>query len=637
MRRKTQIAIEYCHKFHELDPGATILWVYASTIARIERDYQEIALKARLPGHDDPNVSKLELVSKWLEQEPPSSWLVILDNADLEKTFIDPTDNASTSGTSNKIKDYIPTAPNGRALITSRNRVVATNLTHRSRVIEVPSLTHAEGRQLLEHAVGADKLDDEDEVQQLLTALEHLPLAISQAAAYIDEHDITIARYLRMLKADDHALVKTLSKSMRDTRRDQESLNSVIASWKLSFDYLRKEKSPAANLLSLMSMLDGKSIPECLLISQYSNEVAFGEAVGALKSFSLVREDSKKQEYTVHRLVHLATRTWLEQDGDAATWHRQALDSVNKAFPAGEIIEWSECTKLEPHVEAVLASESVDAESHVQMAELLCRSARDRYHQHRSVTALERSRRALQIRQDLCVDPHGDIQVAQCLQLLSWCHFGDKDYPSAISAGARALSIYERLSGRDAEESMRARSNLSKFFTKSGDLDSAYEIQVAVYEQQVRKLGEYHTDTLFTMNRMAATLRKQKKYAEALQVSEALVASRRKASGDQNPSTLDALLNHSMILFKLGRVEDALATARTVHEGQRRLLGSGHASMSDYLEIVEEYEREVEARKAVQLSSGAVADLQEQLQRELVFHPVLASPDLITSPQLPAL
>jgi hypothetical protein len=56
-----------------------------------------------------------------------------------------------------------------------------------------------------------------------------------------------------------------LKKDIGETRRDGTASNSIMATWQISFEHIRKERSSAARLPSLMSLFDRQGIPEYLL------------------------------------------------------------------------------------------------------------------------------------------------------------------------------------------------------------------------------------------------------------------------------------------------------------------------------------------------------------------------------------
>lgn len=50
---KTQLAMEMCYRFKELNPEMWVFWVHASSLGRFEEGYREIAYVAKLPGTGD--------------------------------------------------------------------------------------------------------------------------------------------------------------------------------------------------------------------------------------------------------------------------------------------------------------------------------------------------------------------------------------------------------------------------------------------------------------------------------------------------------------------------------------------------------------------------------------------------------
>ena len=87
-----------------------------------------------------------------------------------------------------------------------------------------------DGRQILlrckirqETAWPADEIVDE-----LLTSLESVTLAITQAAAYINRIGMTIADYLRVFQTSESERMRQLSIELQDSRRERGFSNSVF-------------------------------------------------------------------------------------------------------------------------------------------------------------------------------------------------------------------------------------------------------------------------------------------------------------------------------------------------------------------------------------------------------------------------
>lgn len=271
-----------------------------------------------MDGWDNPKADILRLVRNWLCDESKGQWVIILDNADDASVFFHnkplsrEADGLDTSV--EPLSDFLPQSANGFILITSRSRDVARRLTGSSaNILEIKPMKEEEALALLQKKLFSS-VNGDDSVE-LIRALDCMPLAITQAAAYIEERAprMTIARYLNELSKSDRNRARLLNKDVGDDRRDGRASNSIIATWQISFEYIRTNMPTAARLLSLMSLFDRQGIPESLLYDQYggedegddNEEADFDDDIHTLKSFSLVEMSIDGQEFEMHRLVQL--------------------------------------------------------------------------------------------------------------------------------------------------------------------------------------------------------------------------------------------------------------------------------------------------------------------------------------------
>jgi hypothetical protein len=111
-----------------------------------------------------------------------------------------------------------------------------------------------EAEQLLQIGLARQSDSVATDGRKLLEILEHIPLAITQAIAFINENGMILADIQRLNKSDS-GLQAYMERDLPGHQRP-EGENSVIRTWELSFDQLRKQRPRAAVLLSLMAMLD---------------------------------------------------------------------------------------------------------------------------------------------------------------------------------------------------------------------------------------------------------------------------------------------------------------------------------------------------------------------------------------------
>lgn len=403
---KSQLAIEYSYQVRERSPETWVFWVHASSAARSEEGYRKVAERVKIPGWDKPEADILRLVSNWLCDEANGHWVMIVDNADDPSVFSHQGDgSASKDGSSssapqaNSLSDFLPQSPSGSILITSRNRELAYKLTEStSDIIKVNPMDQGHALALLQKKLGTD-LERDDEVE-LLQTLDYMPLAITQAAAYISQRAprTTVSRYLQDLRGDKER-ASLLKMDVGDSRRDGRASNSIIATWQISFEHIRQNKPSAARLLSLMSLFDRQGIPESLLNHCYQEddvEDDFEDDIHILSSYSLIGMNVDGNVFEMHRLVQFSTRAWLEINSELEKWKEQYINVIDEAFPVGRYENWKTCLDLFPHAENVLAYRPTN-EAHLEKwSSILFNAAWYANDRGNYSTAEEMNRRALE-------------------------------------------------------------------------------------------------------------------------------------------------------------------------------------------------------------------------------------------------
>lgn len=73
----------------------------------------------------------------------------------------------------------------------------------------------------------------------LLKQLAFLPLAIAQAAAYINENDIGLSEYTTLLQEQESDVIELLSEDFGDEWRYKYIRNPVATTWLISFQQIQ--------------------------------------------------------------------------------------------------------------------------------------------------------------------------------------------------------------------------------------------------------------------------------------------------------------------------------------------------------------------------------------------------------------
>src|SRR5207302_4315394 len=128
-------------------------------------------------------------IKRWLEQ-CQERWLLIFDNAD---------DVAL-------VRDYLPQGGKGSILLTTRAHAVGSLATS----VEVETMGFVEGTQLLLRRAQRFEHAPDEEVNQagnIVVALDHFPLALDQAGAYIEETQCSLVDYLVLYRTHRQTLL----------------------------------------------------------------------------------------------------------------------------------------------------------------------------------------------------------------------------------------------------------------------------------------------------------------------------------------------------------------------------------------------------------------------------------------------
>ena len=511
--RKSQIAIEYAYRFQQTRPQSHVLWVYAASYTTFLQACHYIARSLKLPSCDEPGTDPCELVSTWLSEED-HSWLIILDNADNAKLFFPSVGSDSPPATvtqpQRSLNDYLPSIlnPQKSLLVTTRSRLVGQDLAHGELCVEVPPLSPQEAMDLLQlKAKGAVGSFDKYSTERLLDVLGYIPLAITQAAAFINRNRWTLQGYLAALEKDKQNLTDYLTQELQDPRRPRGFPNSVFRTWKLSFDHILAQEPKAATLLSLIAMLDPQRIPEKLLRRPAEREVDFRMAIGTLDGFALISQEIRGETYAIHPLVQASVHYWLEQSSEKADYAGQALQLLAEEFPNGEHEHRETCESILAHAQAVLCYK--------------CTSENDMRHR------------------------------AALLYNVGWFNWRQGRYVSAYQAVPESYNIYQERAGDIATTTLNSLGLLASVLRKQGKYEAAEKLHRRDLEGCEKVLGVEHPDTLTSVYKLAYMFHHQQWYNDASILYLRASAGLSKALGLDHPTTQNCSYHYSSMIRKM--------------------------------------------------------------------------------------
>lgn len=356
---KTQVAIELLFQMREKYPDCLTIWIPAARMESLHRAYTNTAEQLRITGWEDEKADVKRLVQQYLNKESRGQWLLVFDNADDINMWI----AKAVSGLQPQqgpppLLDYLPQSKQGAILFTTRDRKTAVKLAQQN-VFELPAMEQEVAVQLLEKCLLKKHLIlDRRDTDALLSQLTYLPLAIVQAASYINENGINLGEYLSLLAEQEEEVIELLSEEFEDDGRYRDMKNPVAITWLISFEQILRLYPLAAEYLSIMACVEPNDIPLSLL-APGSSRKRHTDAIGTLEAYSFISKKPDGQTLGLHRLVHLAMRNWLRQEQKLAESTEKAINRLEQLFPDSDHKNRNIWRIYLTHVRCVLESELV--------------------------------------------------------------------------------------------------------------------------------------------------------------------------------------------------------------------------------------------------------------------------------------
>lgn len=526
---------------------------------------------------------------------------------------------------------YLPSHnPKGFVIITTRDSRLG--LSTEKAVIRVPLLDEESAKQLLRSKLPAmaehqAKGGHRHDMTTLLAKLDYLPLAITQAIAYVTINDITIERYVNLISSDLD-FIDTLSTEYPDIRRYSDLSNSVIQTWKVSFDQIRVNSPQATEVLYLMAMLDSQSISRRLLEEKWADNILI-PALGTLKAFSLITPEKRDKAFVMQHLVQKATRHYLRQQCQEDVYQQKAVDLLYKNFPHGKHENWETCKSLYTHAEVVLQYKSDLNPSYLPA--LRHKLAEYDLQQGRYDLAYERSRRAYDELVELFGRNHPEAVAS--LQLIASTLRKRGRYREAEQRQTEVVKLRGEATPTNKVDVLMSMNELGLIFWDRGKYHAAEKLHREVLRERQVFLDENHPDLLTSMDNLAQVLRDLGQYDEAEHFYQRSLIGRRERQGEQHPDTLTSMKNIYGVLFSRGHYEEAAQGLQTVMQIRQMILGSTHpetlAVLNDlgealeyagnHVDAVEKYRQALQGKQNV-LGENHISTLATRINLYRLLH-----------------
>jgi cellulose biosynthesis protein BcsQ len=481
---KTQLALEYAHRF--MADYDLVWWVPSERTDEITAALAELARKMGLRTGD--NVAEAaEAALEELRRDTTPHWLLIFDNADDPK----------------QLEPYLPTGA-GHVLITSRNQA----WTRSAEPLEVDVFTHEESvAHLLRHVPDLDPAD----ARMVAEALGHLPLAVEQASAWLEQTGMQAQAYVMELATQATRILALNQPSDYQT--------PVVATWNLSFERLQQRSPAAVRMLQLLAFFSPGPISMDLLYSDEMNEalLPFDESLSEqlmlprvirdISRFALVKVDQGSNSLQIHRLVQAVIRSQLTDEQQNEARHEVHQILVGARPRQGETDDpsnWDTYDIIWPHLGPSQAEE--------------------------------------------CDDP----RTRQLL--IDWVRYQWKhgEFESCLALAQRLQNLWTNQLGPDHSQTLHLQFQIANVLRSQGRFNEARDLDMYVLERQQAVLGPAHLLTLMTVGSLGADYRALGEFRAALQADRETYSSLKEEFGEDFPRTLAAAHNLACSLRLVG-------------------------------------------------------------------------------------
>ncbi|KAE8325085.1 hypothetical protein BDV39DRAFT_207208 [Aspergillus sergii] len=539
---------------------ALFFWIPATSLKSVEQAFLNIGEQLGMQNVKAADVKSW--VKAYLSSEKAGSWLLIIDNADNTDMWM------ASKSSSPALKFFLPQSQYGFILFTTRTQQLATKLAGPD-IMRVPEIDSVTAITLLRSSLAQDDLfTDETSASMLVCQLGGLPLALIQAASFMNESSISLETYLSLLNREEHTMIELLSEDFEDDYRYPDSKNPVASTWLISFRQIQGSSDLAAKYLSFISCLAPRDIPLSLFPTGQS-EIEQHKALGMLKSYSFITKQTDSQFISMHRLVHLATRSWLRNENLLVKLTTEVARHIYEIFlPDNQ--RWHEYL---PHVQFILQNKELlrDAEITESLSQRAgqCLYNTGRYKEAEIYFQEVFERRTTRFKTN-------NTWLLSSTIWLAATYWSLERRKEAHELSDRVMKMREIMVGPGHPELLTGMVNLASVHRNQGRWKEAEELEIQVLDTRKTILGTEHPDTLTSIANLASIYQDQGRLQEAEKLELVVLEKRRIVSGDDHPDTLTSMANLASIYQEQGKPMEAEVLEMQVSKTMERLLGPEH-------------------------------------------------------------
>lgn len=567
-------------------------WFNAENANLLKNGYIDLGIKHNLISQKMTTSQKIYEVKEWIESQ--KNILLVFDGVqDI-----------------NILSKYLPNK--GDIIITSRSYNIP-------KALEVDILTEEESVLLLKNLIpNLPRNSDDSELKALAKKLDYIPLALTQAGAYIAKNMLSIKEYSILYDTHSDSLLKDSTMPALDDHKP------IHVTWNISIQKLKNHpqgKKPL-QLLNFISCCDhsyfSKKFLALFLYGNYEPEsmLKLNKVLHNLRNYSFVKTTSNG--VIVHNLVHSWVYSNLENKKEL---YLRAISTIKKIHQI-KILDWDEdLIRLSlPHFQKIVKAarryvskkEYVDLllmegdflfylgyynsnskileealsiqennlnNTDLKVVSIINKMIKNSLKLGKFREALELIDRAL-IAEDKIV-PKDNIEHAFTLGHQGRIYRYLGKYEESLEILRKSLSIREKHYGKNSPELINTMSSLGATYGSLGDYRKSLELLEKSKALLEKHYSPDHAQIIYTLNRLGNRYRTLGYYDKSIECLTRSLEIQKKYLPSDNIVSSYTLRQFSKVYNDLGEYNKALDYITQSIEMEEKCIGKKHYYSAD--------------------------------------------------------
>jgi tetratricopeptide (TPR) repeat protein len=446
-------------------------------------------------------------------------------------------------------------------------------------------------------------LIDNEVMDHLLTLLAHLPLAITQAAAYINKNQISLMEYLQLFENIGRDRIELLSAEFQDNMRYEQTQDPVATTWFISFNQIRKADELAWRILMFLAYIEPKAVPQSILPDGESRQ-QLTQAIGTLCGYRFLDRRGSSEVFDMHSLVHLAIWSWVAENDSERKQRQTTISHLKKVFPTDDWKNRDLWRQYLPHVIKLLSRSEDDWSG--DLCEIGCWAGRCLLMDGRATEAVQLLERVVAVEKMALAENHLSRLASE--HALAGAYQANGQVTEAVRLLEHVVAVEKTILAENHLSRLASEHALAGAYQANGQVTEAIGLLEHVVAVREATLAENHPDRLASQHELARIYKDDNQTKKAVELLERVVAFREATSAENHPDRLASQHELARIYKDDNQTKKAVELLEHVVTVREKVLAEHHPSrLASQHSLAIAYRANGQIKKAVELLEHVVA------------------------------